>query len=918
MTPLYKKKIITIVGIAALLTASIGFTTACSSDAVGEKEREALHDTVVALRDKGKDMRNQSRFNEALRLHTDGLNLAKAIGDTSEWIQALNNIGTDYRRMGVYDIAQEYHYSAYTLCQESTDTSYAMRKNRVISLNGLGNIYLSIRSYESADSVFRMALEGERQLGSKTGQAINYANLGAIYNAKGDDNKALEYYLKSMELNTADNNTLGISLCHTYLGNIYEKHHQYDNALKEYTEAYRLMVASEDKWHALEPQLALVSIYIDRNDDATAARLLANADSTAESIHSIEHKAQIHNLYYKMYSKEGRYHEALNHHVRSTELQDSILNMEKNNRIHNIGITIERGRQQQRVNLAQQQLRDERTSKYVGYAILAFIVLLLLAIIGIMFYAARVRAHSSRILREAGRIRERFFTNITHEFRTPLTVILGLSKDIHDNADADEDIRRKADTIERNGNRLLTLISQILDISRIKSEIGAPDWQYGNIVAQVDMIVECNFDYAATRDIAIKMQAPQAGIYMDFVPDYVNKVMTNLLSNALKYTPDGGNVDITMSDNAGTLTIVIADTGRGIDADKLPHIFKPFYRAAGEDDDTAGSGIGLALVQQIMDAIGGTIDVASKPGKGTTFTLNIPIHENAKAQSANAHNTAPVGENDTTPHDNNGEASERKYILVIEDNKDVSDYICSLLTPQYYVKCAANGRQGLAMAQDIIPDIIITDVMMPEIDGLELCRQIRKDRLINHIPIIMVTARITEEERIRGIEAGADAYLAKPFNANELRTRIQKLLEQRRLLRDKFAKAIFNAPAADTTAPTETPTMTDPFLDKTNATIREMLISGDEVTVTTLADKMGINTRQLHRKITTTLGQTPVTYIRFAKVQYGCELLRRDPEMALKSVAIDCGFNDYSHFARSFKEVLGKTAGDFIKDLPRK
>lgn len=835
MTYIYKRKILILVGIIAVMSASVCITTACSSHAVDESHKEALRDTVVSLRNRGVEMRNQSCFNEALRLHTDGLNLAKAIGDTTEWIQALNNIGTDYRRMGVYDIAQEYHYNAYTLCMESTDTSYAMRKNRVISLNGLGNIYLSIRSYERADSAFRQALEGERQLGSKTGQAINYANLGAIYYDRGNDRKAREYYLKSMELNVADNNTLGISLCHTYLGSLYEKHHEYDRALREYSAAYHLMLASEDKWHALEPQLALASIYIDRGDDATAARLLASADSIAESIHSIEHKAQIHSLYYKMYSKEGRYREALRHHVLSTEMQDSVMNMEKNNHIHNIGITIERGRQQQRVDLARQELRSERTSKYIGYGILALVVVFLLAIIGMMYYTARVRAHSSRILREASRIRERFFTNITHEFRTPLTVILGLSKDIHDNT-VDDDIRRKADTIERNGNRLLTLISQILDISRIKSEIGVPDWQYGNIVAQVEMIVECNFDYAATRNIAINMHAPSAGIYMDFVPDYVNKLITNLLSNALKYTPDGGRVDVSMNDNAGALSVVVSDTGRGIDAEKLPHIFKPFYRAADGADDTVGSGIGLALVQQIVDVLGGTVSVASEAGRGTTFTLSIPIHDNAKAQGANG--ASDIVEYSDISSEGSTEVAERKYVLIIEDNKDVSDYICSLLTPSYYVKCAANGRQGLAMARDIIPDIIVTDVMMPEIDGLEVCRQIRKDGLINHIPVIMVTARITEEERISGIEAGADAYLAKPFNANELRTRIHMLLEQRRLLREKFAKAIFAAPAV-VAAHAAPATVSDPFLDKVNVSIREMLVGGDEVTVASLADKMG-------------------------------------------------------------------------------
>lgn len=894
------------------LAIVFGPLTACSGSGSDETEAKALRDTIVSLRQRGKNMRNQSRFGEALRLHSEGLKLAKAIGDTAEWIQALNNIGTDYRRMGIYDVAQEYHYNAYRLCEESSDTAYAMRKNRVVSLNGLGNIYLSIRNYERADSAFRLALAGEHALGSNTGQAINYANLGAIYNARGDDDKAMQYYRKSMDLNRADNNDLGIALCHTYFGNIYEKRHQYDNALREYSEAYRIMEASEDKWHSLEPLLALASIYIDRDNDSRAATLLARAMATADSIKSIEHLASIHNLYYRMYSREGQYREALKHHVLSTTLQDSVVDMEKSNRIHNIGITIERGRQQQRVDLAQKELRDERSAKYIGYGILIVIVILLMLAVGLMYYSARVRAHSHRVLREASRMRESFFTNITHEFRTPLTVILGLSKGIADDSECNPEIRHKAQTIQRNGDRLLTLITQLLDISRIKSEIGDPDWRHGNIVAQVSMLVECSREYAAGRNIAIKMDTPAQGIEMDFVPDYVNKLFSNLMSNALKFTPNGGTITIRMKKADTMLDITFADTGSGIPEDKIPHIFKPFY----SDDSTSGTGIGLALVRQIIDAVDGTIEVSSKHGHGTTFHITVPIHNTAKPFSeddASVPSSIPTAIPDIPSSIEDEPADDkRKHVLVIEDNNDVAEYICSQLTDTYTIHRAENGQQGLTLAREIIPDIIITDVMMPGIDGLEVCRQIRKDSLVNHIPIIMVTARITEADKIRGLEAGADAYLAKPFNANELCTRVDKLLEQRAMLRDKFATQVLRI-----TTPGHSKTMTenttsDQFLKQATESIRNMLTKGNDVSVTSLASHMGLNTRQMHRKITSILGQTPVSFIRYAKIQYACELLDKSPGTPLKNVAIDCGFADYSHFARVFKEITETTPTDYV------
>ena len=230
--------------------------------------------SIVAYRELGKRVRNDSQFDDALRFHSEGLTQAEALGDTLEVVQALNNIGTDYRRMGVLDLAQDYHYRAWTICREYSDTSYAARKSRVVSLNGLGNIYLTLGNYERADSALRLALEGERELNSPLGQAINYANLGSIFRHWGMNDSAWVYFRKSMELNQRANSTLGISLCHTYFGSMYEQAHQYDKAKAEYEKAYRLMEASDDKWHSLNTLIALAGIDMGTGDDGKATARL--------------------------------------------------------------------------------------------------------------------------------------------------------------------------------------------------------------------------------------------------------------------------------------------------------------------------------------------------------------------------------------------------------------------------------------------------------------------------------------------------------------------------------------------------------------------------------------------------------------------------------------------------------------------
>lgn len=861
-------------------TALAFILTCCQHGSPSESETQSIRDSLATLRQQGKKERDASRYDEALRLHIRGLDMARAVGDSSEWIQALNNIATVYRRMGMLDVAQSYHYQALSLCDESSDTTYQMRKNRVKALNGLGNIYLSIYSYDDADSVFRQALEGEHQLGSATGQAINYANLGSIYSARGDDEKALDYYRQSMFYNKQDSNLLGMALCHLYFGNIYEKRQQYSLALREYEQSDRMMTDLKDLWHALEPRLALASVYYHTHEDAKAQALLDRADATARQINSWEHIVEVHRLYFQLMQRQGRYREALDHHLIATAYQDSILDNEKLDRIHNIGINIERTRQQEMVDMAQNELQTEKRIRQQSAWLFGLTVILLLAVISALLYVQRMRHRSMEMMREASRLREDFFTNITHEFRTPLTVILGLSRKIRENTEVPQSVSDKASTIERQGNRLLTLVTQLLDISKVKSVIGEPNWQHGNICAQVAMLLETYIDYAANRGVTLKYHYDQA-IEMDFVPDYVNKVMSNLVSNALKFTPNGGTISVNLYQRGDRLHVDVSDTGHGISSDKLAHIFEPFY-TTGETGEAKGTGIGLALTQEIISHLDGTITAESQVGKGTTFHIVMPI-QNRSAD--------PVTE---TEIGNSG----KPIIVVAEDNADVADLLCTHLEPFYEVVAARDGVEALKRAGEIIPDLVITDVMMPNMDGMALARAIRANDLTAHIPIIMVTARVTEQDRIEGIKAGADAYLVKPFNTEELLTRVAKLLEQRIMLRDKYAQTITQAPVTDDA-------IEDHFLARVEQVIVAHINKGEDITVTMVADDLNITARQLHRKVTGLINQSPAALIRITRINCAKTIMAAKPEMPLKSVALACGFTDYSHFAKVFRTVTG-------------
>ncbi len=866
-----------------------------------EREGDMLG-SIVALRVLGDAQRNESAFDDALTTHSEGLNQAETIQDTLEWVRALNNVGTDYRRMGILDIAQEYHYQAWRLCKVTTDTSFVAIKNQARSLNGLGNIYLTLCNYERADSALRKSLLIEEQLGSMVGLAINYANIGSIFERQGQIDSAWVYYRYSMEANQKAGSTLGIALSHSNFGSLYELEHRYDEAAREYEAGYQLMQDSKDEWHKLNLLVALAGVHNTTRDDAQMLQYLDQARSTADRIQDKEHLADIYTLYYKYYKRHGDWHAALEAYERAIEMRQSSLDMDKFNRMQNTSLNIERYFQNKKMNEAKINLERERAQRHVDNIFFAVIALLLLGSLGFFLYIQRIQRRNHKELKKMASMRETFFTNITHEFRTPLTLILGLSQDLQQ--EESEQIRERAESIERQGQGLLTLINQLLDISKIKSSVGDPRTCRGNVTAHIAMIIDSYRDYAYSRDIALTY-LPQDQVEMSFVPDYVNKVFNNLLSNAFKFTPPHGKITITLWRVDDFLYIDFADTGHGMDRETIEHAFDPFYQAEGNSKHI-GTGIGLALVQQIVHTAKGQISIESKIGEGTTFHIIVPIINDLTAphQSLSATTNVPI-----YPHieadlqDSECEQDEPCRLLVIEDNHDIASYIGSQFEDHYSVSYATNGEEGFRRAVELVPNIIITDLMMPELNGIDLCRQIRSNEIVSHIPIIVLTAKVSEEERLKGIEAGADAHLTKPFNTQELRIQVERLLDSRKTLRQRFAQIVLKKQEKDESETNDLEEDDITFLTKMSAIVDQQIIQNKNTNVEEIAASLYMSSRQLYRKLKALTGYAPSAYILRLKIRKACELMDADSEMSLTDIAYQSGFDTYSNFSRSFKSI---------------
>ena len=404
-----------------------------------------------------------------------------------------------------------------------------------MSLNGIGNISLRIGDNATADSVFRKALAGERELNSALGQAINYANIGAIFEEENMLDSAWAYYRKSMEMNIEAKSELGISLCHGYFGNLYEKEGNIEKAIAEYEKAYQ-MENKIDDWHWLNFCIALVNIYIDQNNYPKALQLLDRANQKATSGHSLDHLASIHRLYSIVYDRIGNTKKAYDSYRLSETYNDSVLSRQNLISVQNERVKYEYQRRQQEIDTINNNFNTERKLRNVIIISLIVISVLLIIGVGLLTYLLKIRKREQAAMKQVDNMRSSFFTNITHEFRTPLTVIIGLGDRIASD-ESIENLKSIGETISRQGRNLLILINQILDVSKLKSNVSRSEYQHGDIIGYIHLIFDGAKVLADRKNIKYQFQAPEKTVEMDFIPDYITKIVGNLISNAIKFTP---------------------------------------------------------------------------------------------------------------------------------------------------------------------------------------------------------------------------------------------------------------------------------------------------------------------------------------------------------------------------------------------
>ena len=485
------------------------------------------------------------------------------------------------------------------------------------------------------------------------------------------------------------------------------------------------------------------------------------------------------------------------------------------------------------------------------------------------------------------------FANVSHEFRTPLTLILGPLDQLIEKAKNSSEQKPMFQRLRRNANRLLNLVDQLLFLARttgshyqIRETLRLDECVEYLVSSFQPLAEEKSLQLTTTKCHAASVLANK---------DAVESMVSNLLSNAIKYTPAGGQIMVSLERLSDTVKLSVSDTGRGLSISEQATIFERFTRLD-EDRSVEGTGIGLALVRELAEAHEGDIEVESVIGEGTTFTLVLPLTAAA----------TPVQERIEAPkpdHEAPRSSASRKNVLIIDDDRDMLEYVAECLEQDFHCTVASNGREGLELALELVPDVIVSDVMMPEVDGYEFSRAVREDERLSHIPIILLSARGSRKSRIEGWNAYADDYLVKPFDHNELRARIHNLLKVRELLRTKV-----HGELVEHGKPTGLNKKEQAFVDRLD-TILERRFSEIGLSRTDLASDMAVSDRQLQRKLKALIDQNPSDYLREFRLRKAKELLLQGEQVAL--AAEYCGFASPSQFGQAFKQRFGVTPKKF-------
>ncbi|MGJ8744369.1 hybrid sensor histidine kinase/response regulator transcription factor [Polaribacter sp.] len=850
------------------------------------------------------------------------INACKKCLDVAYKINNLTIITDTYTALGNTHSRQNNFKKAihYFLKADSIHNKSPQRPDVIAATyQSLGTIYEDLKDYDKSIEYFKKANEEFKKIPADVTFYLNTTDLhlGSIYYYKGDLKKADSLLQKTYTYFKKINEKSSVAQISTFIGLIHLKKGEIQEAEKFLKEGFQLQ---KDKNYSYETAIAVLELgklYVKKKEPKKAVyylnELLVNYNEEDNALlqqKTLKSLAEAHAL-----TKDyGKAYEALQ---QTYELKDSLNAVQGVALIREIEAKYQTEKKEQEIillksknELVEQQKTNQR-NQLIAVTCLASIVCVF------FFFLYRTRQKTTKKLQELDKAKSIFFANISHEFRTPLTMISGPLQSQLQKDNLSKDDKSSFQMMYRNSTRLLSLVDQLLHISKIKA---------GNL--QLKVCKNNIIPFVGTLADAFTFKAHQKGInymvYNNFTKtatyfdaDVVEKIVVNLLSNAIKYTPENGAIicNSTVKDNK--LHFTVKNTGQGLSDKEMVAIFERFYQI---NENKQGVGIGLALVKELVALHKGSITVKSTPNEWTTFTVILPVNFDSFKESEIIEKSSNQIINTNADIDYLGYEEhgyliiekdkkvndEIPILLIVDDNADVRTYLRNIFKDKYTIQVAKDGQEGINLAIEQIPDVIISDNLMPVKNGIELCNTLKNDERTSHIPIILLTAKAGEESKIEGVKTGADAYITKPFNEEFLKTRVEKLVESRKKLQLRYSQEVILRPKDIAITSVD-----EQFLTRMQKALDTKLVESS-FSIEEFSNAVGMSRMQLHRKLKALTGLSASKFIRSQRLKLAAQLLKKS-DINVSQVGYSVGFNDHAYFSKCFKKVYHCSPSDYVK-----
>lgn len=835
---------------------------------------------------------DQGDYEKALKESTEARDLIASYDVSKLHSDVLGLVSNAHYRLGAID------KSLMTLLEaHKVDVELGDQKLISSDLNSLAAIYLAVQQPEPGIKFIEKAISIERKLKRPDRLAIRLSLAAELYMMDNQLDKAMTAINEAYDLDKSNKRLDKAAMRLSVKAAILERLSRLDEAHATLMQALPTLKNSNNPYSLATcyNQLGSVSKKQGRNQEALDYYKKALEQSIQCRSPKTERDAE-HGLWEMLHDSNPE--KAIIHLERYAALTDSLFSQMAS-------------AQMQVMNATAQHIGDVEYQKNMtiwnrqilwGGVVLALLLSFLLTSI---FRNWKRGRNASRLRDKTEELRSHFFTNITNKLQTPLTFIMNAGYHMLETrkTSADEN-KRIGEMIVKHSNNMLNLVNQLLDIESLKSDTEESEFKRGDIVMFVSMLLDNFTDIAHQRLINLSFSSPVSSMMVEFIPDYIRRICHALISNAIKFTPRNGNITIDLIPLEGSkMRLTVADTGKGIPEDEYDRIFEPMYQTADNGDDGVLTSVELSLVHHLVQALGGTISVESELGKGTKFTVEFPVQMIDQTSYGELFRFAESRINQT------GNDKQKPLVFIVENNEQVAFFIASHLKDEFNLRLARDGREALQNAEDLIPDLIITSMVMPVMGGKELIKQLRANPSLSHIPIVAMTSDASEKERMACLELGSDYVLVKPFNSSELRIISNHLVSQKALLRDKYAKT-------GTELSTNTPMAKISKADKEfiNKLVEVILaqMSKDAIDMEHIAAALSLSRKQLRTKVMAITGLTPVAYVLQVRLNCARRMIANE-DTSLTTIASKCGFQNLSHFSKAFKQQYGVSPQQYRK-----